>query len=150
MFCKGKHAVTLKYVVFFNPSAVSTQICLKGNSMLLVSHQLKLIECGIPWGNCGIPPCNILLHRRQHSCEKVYHDREGNISLRKCIMTKQGNIPLKVYHDREGSDSFEKVYHYFKARPCDVHNIPFPLEEVRFMSCRWYEPNINKHMSFLP
>ena len=43
----------------------------KGRSMLLISHCLK--ECGIPYGSCGKPSCNILRQRGQRSSDKVYH-----------------------------------------------------------------------------
>jgi hypothetical protein len=67
-FCKDKHTVLLNKSVFLKHSI---NLDFKGNSMLLISHHLK--ECCIPWGSCGIPPCNSFLQRGQHSYDKVYH-----------------------------------------------------------------------------
>ena len=67
-FCRDKHAVILKKMVFLKHSINSDYM---DNSMPLISHNLK--ECGIPSGNCGIPLCNILLQRGQRSSYKMYH-----------------------------------------------------------------------------
>jgi len=88
-FCKDKHTVLLNKSVFLKHSI---NLDFKGNSMLLISHHLK--ECCIPWGSCGIPPCNSFLQRGQHSYDKVYHYFEAG--------------PWDVH-----SIPFEKVHHVF-------------------------------------
>ena len=38
-----------------------------------VFHKSSFKECGIPWGNCGIGPCKIVLQIGQHVSDNVYH-----------------------------------------------------------------------------